>query len=219
MSLFKILGMNSLSRKFLVPMVLFTFVLLSLLGWKLVQQNGRTILEMLNKKGNNQADLLSHISATYVTNYDLSALEGFVKESLRDPDLVFVVFYDNQKKPLTESSKEPEKSDNLLVFQRDIFPSGDSPTMIGKVKIGYSRNSIESSFQEGIRNVTASILVFLILFVIGIVVLFRKITTPLFHLVAIMEKAAEGDLSQTVKSDLLNLKDEVGILARAFSKM
>lgn len=219
MSRSNVFGMNSLSKKFLVPMVIFTFVLLSALGWTLIRQNGQTISEMLNKKGNNQADLLAHISANYVTNYDLSALEGFVKESSRDPDMAFVVFYDSQKKPLTESSKEPVKADNLLVFQRDIVNSGDNTNVIGMVKIGYSRKSIETNFQKGIRNVTGSTLVFLTLFVIGITFLFKKITNPLNHLVAIMEKAADGDLTQNVKSELLNLKDEVGILARAFSKM
>src|SRR5829696_3617336 len=98
---------QTLARRFLVPMLLLTFVLLGTLGAAMVMQNQRTVRSLLQSKAEGTARLLAQISAPYVVNYDLSALEGFVKKTLEDREVAFVVFVDADGKPLTETSKAP----------------------------------------------------------------------------------------------------------------
>ena len=210
---------NSISKKFLVPTLILTMVLLGGLGTFIVEKNHATIRSMMESKGNALADLLAQISVSYLMNYDLSALEGFVKQAMKDPELAFVVFYDGDRKALTESSHAPEDVSPYLVYEREIHDLRESGKALGFLKVGYSQKSLSDNLRTGFWTVFIGSLIALVLLFLGVTILFRGITQPLGHLIGVVENVAQGDLTVRVRSDLANRRDEVGTLAKAFEKM
>lgn len=215
----KVLRLNSISKKFLIPVLLFMMVLLGGLGTLMINENHATVRSLMESKGNSLANVVAQISASYVMNYDLMALELFVKEALKDPDVVFVIFYDADRKPLTESSKPPSNLSSLSIYDRDIQSVRGDGKPIGYLQIGFSQQTLSKTLRSGIRKVVLSNLVALVLLILGVTILFRGITRPLAHLVGVIGKVAQGDLTVGVESKLLAAQDEIGILARAFSEM
>ena len=211
--------LNSIGKRFLIPALLFMMVLLGGLGGIMIRQNHATIESLMESKGNALADVVAQISASYVENYDLQALELFVKKALKDPDVVFVVFYDTDRKPLTENSKPPRETSSLSIYEREIQSVRGDGKPIGYLQIGYSRQNLSKNLRNGIRTVVLSNLVALILLILGVTILFRGITRPLAHLVRVIEKVAQGDLTARVAPRLVGRPDEMGVLARSFNRM
>lgn len=219
MALEKSSTLNSISKRFLIPTLIFMVVLLGGLGTIMIKKNHDTIQSLMESKANTLADLLAQISANYVMNYDLSALEIFVKETLKDPEVAFVIFYDADKKALTESSKAPNDTSSLLVYDREIRNVRGDGKPIGFFKVGYSQLALSNNLRSGIQTVVVSNVIALTLLILGVTFLFRGITQPLGHLVGVIEKVADGDLTHQVSPELVDRNDEMGTLASAFSKM
>jgi signal transduction histidine kinase len=219
MSFQKLLTLNSISKKFLIPTLFFMVILLGGLGTIMIKQNHATIESLMESKANALANVFSQISASYVMNFDLMALEVFVKEALKDSDVVFVVFYDADRKPLTESSKPPSDMTSLSIYDREIRSLRGDGKPVGYLQIGYSQQTLSKNLRSGIQTVVLSNLVAFILLILGVTILFRGITQPLGHLVGIIEKVAKGDLTARVASRLADRHDEMGVLARSFNRM
>jgi signal transduction histidine kinase len=219
MALKKLWMWNSISKKFLIPTLIFMMILVGGLGTIMIKKNHATIQSLMESKGNSLADVFSQISAGYVENFDLQALEVFVKEALKDPDVVFVTFSDAEKKPLTETSKAPSDTASLSIYNRDIKSLRGEGKTVGYLQIGYSRETLSKNLRSGIETVVISNLVALILLILGVTILFRGITQPLGHLVGVIEKVAQGDLTARVSSRLVNRRDEMGVLGRSFNRM
>lgn len=219
MALEKIFRLNSISKKFLISNLIFMVILLGGLGALMIHQNHATIRSLMESKGNALANNLAQISANYVMNFDLQALELFVNEALKDPDVVFVVFYDADRVPLTENSKPPSDTSSLSIYDREIHSLREDQTPVGHLQIGYSQATLSKNLRSGIQTVVASNLVALILLILGVTILFRGITRPLAHLVGVIEKVAQGDLTARVAPRLVDRPDEMGVLARSFNRM
>lgn len=219
MALQKQATFNSISKKFLIPAILIMVILLGGLGTLMINQNHATLESLMESKGNALANTLSQISANYVMNYDLQALELFVNEAMKDPDMVFAVFYDAEKKPLTESSRPPSDLSSLAIYEREIRNLRENRSPVGYLQIGYSRHALSKNLTSGIQTVVLSNVVALMLLILGVTILFRGITRPLRHLVEVIEKVAAGDLTARVASRLVDRGDEMGVLARSFNRM
>ena len=209
---------NTVSKKFLVPTLLFTVIMLGGLGTFMVKKNNDTVRSMIDSKANAVTELLAAISTTYIMNYDLHALDGFVTQTLKDPEILFAIFFDADKKPFTENSKEPQGSGiRYSVYEREVL--GPNNVKLGYIKIGYSEAGLSSNLKKGIQYVVISTLIALILLGIGMTVLFSGITRPLVQLVGVMGQVAQGDLTVEVESKVGAARDEVGLLADAFGRM
>ena len=219
MPLQNLLIWNSISKKFLIPALIFMMVLVGGLGTIMIKKNHATIQLLMESKGNSLADVYAQISASYVENFDLQALDLFVREALKDPDVVFVIFYDSARQPLTETSKPPGDTSALSLYDREIKSLRSEGKPVGYLQIGYSRQTLVKNLRSGIQTVVLSNLVALILLILGITILFRGITQPLGHLVGVIEKVGQGDLTARVSSRLVDRGDEMGVLGRSFNRM
>ena len=193
MDLRHILKFNTISKKFLIPTLFLTAILLGGLGAVIVKNDYDAVRSIMISKGNSLANLLSEISTVYMLDNDSSALDRFVKQALKDPEVEFAVFYNIDKQPLTESSKEPEDTSSLLVYERDLKSSGGRT--LGYLKLGYTQKTISNNLRRGIQEVVVSTAAALLLLSFGMTFLFRGITRPLGHLVAVTR--SEPALSST----------------------
>ncbi len=207
---------NSIRKKFLVPTLLLTVFLIGMSGAIIIKKNQTAIYSMMEARGNSMASVLSHISVNYLMNYDLSALEGFVREGMKDPDIKFIVFYDVSRKPLTETVKDPGNSDLNLVYEREIRELNEEGPLLGFVKLGYGKEALVENMRSSIRSIVFNSFVALILLIIGVTLFFRGITRPILNVVNIAEKISKGDLEVPVQ---VASNDETGQLISAMHNM
>jgi methyl-accepting chemotaxis protein len=213
MKLREIARLNTISKTFLI----LTLILSAGLGTVLVKKSRATFEFLMEMKGTAMADFLGRVGIKSVMNKDLSALEGYVKETLKDSDVAFVAFYDAEKKQLTQTSREPKDTTSLFIQEREIRNGGDG--ILGYLKMGYSRSAVSGNRFSDLQMVIVTTLIVLTLLSLGGVAVVRNTALPLGHLVEVIEKVAEGDLTAEVKPDVDPQGDEAGILARAFAKM
>ncbi len=215
MNLRHLLEFDTISKRFLIPTLLLTVLLLGGLGTVMVIRNQATVRSMMDSKAAALANFLAQISAVYLMNYDLSALEGFVRETQKDPEVAFVVFYDVERKHLTENSRAPRDTSSLLTYEREITDPGGR--LLGYLSLGYSQKALSNSLRRGIQGVVFSTLLALVLLVVGVAVLFRGTTQPLRHLLEVIRRVARGETGVQVAE--VSSRDETGQLLVAMKEL
>src|SRR4051812_15577595 len=173
----KPLRLDSIGKKLLVSTVLLAGLVLAALGATLVLQQDRALQAMMHSKADGLSKMLGKISVPYLINYDLSALEGFVKEVSRDPDVAFVEFRDAAGKSLTAGAmKSPTDKTGLRIYSVDITENDGKK--LGQVDLGYRTKVIEAARRQSMAVVTACSVAALLLLGIGLAAIVRVVTRP-----------------------------------------
>ncbi len=208
---------DSLNKKLLVPTLLLVSVALCLLGVAMIFQQHRALQSSMESKANSTINFLEKVSATYITNYDLSALEGFVKELAKDADVNFVEFYDAEKKSITANAmKAPADTSNLLVYERNILDTEKKP--IGFVKLGYNRSALDDNLRKGIVTVLSSTLLVLLVLAIGQTMIARGVTQTAQQILHSFDQLSSGQGDLTARIHVQS-QDELGQIVVAFNKV
>jgi methyl-accepting chemotaxis protein len=90
---------------------------------------------------------------------------------------------------------------------------------IGAIHIAVSREEIEDAKRNMQRTLLGVVLVAIVITLPISYFFSRGITKPIHRVVDLAEKLSQGDLTVEVEADLINTRDEMGILARAISEM
>ena len=133
-------GQRSLMVRLLVPVNAISFLLLAVLCSLMVYRIQASVESAMKSKAEGIATFLQTVGQTYVSNYDLGALENFSKVVSADTDFAYVVYLDKEGRPMTESSKVSEDS-NINQVDREILDYQQKP--IGRVLVGYKRDRIK----------------------------------------------------------------------------
>ena len=184
------------------------------LGIFMIRNNSESLRSMMDSKGNAMADFMTKISVGYYENFDFQALEEFVKEISKDPEVNFAVFSDDKREPLTKVSEEIGSLSSLMVFEREIKDGEGS--LVGHLKLGYNTDVLTQSLRVNIFIMLASVLAALVLNVLGISVVVRSIVRPLNEVVDITNRLSDGDLTVNIKK---GSRDETGQLLNATKNM
>ncbi|MBI3585145.1 MAG: methyl-accepting chemotaxis protein [Nitrospinae bacterium] len=206
---------NSIAKKLLIPTLLLVVILFASMGVVMVRNSRASIGNSMASKGNAQANLLKEISPAFYATFDFSTLEKFVKETLKDPEVVFTVFYDENRQPITNSVKEPADASQLLIYEREI--NDDGGKIIGFLKTGYSKEKLSDELKRGIITVVSTIAVSTVLLIIGIIFLVNRfVSSPINCVVEMLKDIAtgEGDLTKKITS---MSRCEVGELSNWFN--
>ncbi|MDP2168719.1 MAG: methyl-accepting chemotaxis protein [Thermodesulfovibrionales bacterium] len=210
-----LMKLNTIERKFLFPAILVAVVSLAFVAFVSVQTNTSLIKARMDSRGNAMADYMAKTSVFYYYNYDLGALDGFIKEVIKDPEVDHAVFYDKDRQPVTVSSKEPADKAGLLIYEREI--KGDDGNLFGYLSIGYTTKELAKGMRKLIFVMGVCTLVVLSVISLGISLGVRKIVSrPLKDAVSVANRLAEGDLTHKVKK---RTGDEIGHLLEAMDHM
>ncbi len=204
---------DTIGKKFLYITIVLMVLLMGGFGIFMAFNNSKHINATMKSKGDAVANLMIKISSGYLLNYDYISLDRLVEEVSSDPEVIFSVFYDEDMEPIT-SQKEPENISDLLIYERQIL--GPEGTVLGHLKLGYSRDTLNAISRDNIITVLAGTLLTIIVFSIVVTLLVRSITRPLNTCVTITEELADGNLMVTIPS---SGKDEVGRLMHALRDM
>jgi len=211
----KIGGGSSIGTKFQIGGILFTIALVLAIAVVSIRVDSAILRTQMDLRGTSMSSYMAKTSLFYYRNFDLGALEGFVKEITRDPEVAFAVFFDDKKKAMTTSSVAPPNQASLLVYENDV--RDEAGTLIGSVSLGYRTALLDESTRKMVWIMALSALVATILAALGIVVVVRRlIVRPLHAAVAVADRLAGGDLTVRFES---NGKDEIGTLLLALEGM
>jgi methyl-accepting chemotaxis protein len=211
--------LKSLGKKFLLPTLALTVLLLGGLGVFFAVSNNASMRTMMDSKGNAVADFLQKISSSYYANFDFLSLEEFVKEVGRDPEVTFAVFYDVNGNALTRQYAEPANTSSLAIYQRTVL--ADDGTQLGSLKLGYSKKKLDENVRTNVLIAAAAIVLAISLFAVGIMFLVNRIIIrPMKQTVEIIKDVARGNLAIDLAGiEAIKSKDEIGELGRAIQAM
>lgn len=134
--------LTGIKFQFVVPTLIIVFSATLILGLILGSINVYSTNESMESKGKTVSTFLSKVAPSYITNYDLTALEGFVNELQKNSDVAYAVFYDKDKKVLAESIKGGVdlNSFGYLVYDSKII--GAENADLGAFKIVYKKDAL-----------------------------------------------------------------------------
>ena len=213
----KLLKLNTINKKLLLPTLLMIAVLIGVLGTVLIIQQQRVLTSMMESKADSLTTILSTISSQPMINYDVFALQTFVKETIKDDEVGFAEYYDGQGKLLTgDVSKAPDDTSQMLVYERDIHDYGDK--VIGKIRVGYKTDRLKQTLRRSIGILVGSLFVMLILLAFGQAFIVKSMSRPLKNAIQIAEHVAEGDLTSTIELTLTANQSEGRRLKCCFNR-
>src|SRR4051794_19777056 len=208
----KPLRLDSIGKKLLVSTVLLAGLVLAALGATLVLQQDRALQSMMHSKADGLSKMLAKISLPYLINYDLSALEGFVREAARDGDVAYVEFYDAAGRSLTAGAmKAPANKEGLRVYAVEI--TDNDGKKLGQVDVGYRATVIERARLQSVAAVAACSAAALLLMALGVAAIVRVVTRPAAVILRSFDRVGAGDLGTRVET---TSRDEFGRIVRAF---
>jgi len=206
--------MKSLTLKILAPTLAALLLGMFLLGAALYVQMGGSVTRQMEKNAELTASFVAAVSSSYVSNYDIPALAGFIKELTRDSDIVYADFLSTEGTTLTANAlKAPENTTRLLMIEKDIKdPSG---VKIARFKMGIKRDSIADAQHNAALTVVTGIIVVLLAVLASIVFVVRRAVAPAREMQAVLAEVAQGNL--TVKANVAS-QDEIGEMARSLNR-
>jgi methyl-accepting chemotaxis protein len=193
--------------------------------------------QMLNnsimRKGESIANLMAQNASSLIVGYDFDTLQKTAENGAKDPDILFVSFYDKDKKALTK--KFPEIR-NAKVIQR---PIRFEKEIVGSVTVGLDFSSVASEIKKvsartekmiantkyaesrAMKSIAA---ILACLGFIGVIVLCgaiylslsRVVTRPIKSTIEIVKDIAKGEGDLTKRLDIKS-EDEVGELSKWFN--
>jgi methyl-accepting chemotaxis protein len=203
----RLLKLDTIGKKLMIPITALTMILLVGLGTSMILNTRSSVQSMMDSKGNSLANLLEKISAPYIINYDYPALDGFVQEAIKDPDVAFAVFHDAGGQTLTRNSKVPSDISALAIYERDI--KGEDGKKAAILKIGYNKNTLSKILRDGIIKIGLSLIIAMILTVLGLTFLIRNITRILKRVIYGMSEGTNtvATVSSQVSSESRTLAE------------
>lgn len=206
---------STIGKKFLIPSLIFTVILFFLLAVVNLRGNASVMRSQMEARGNAMANYMAKTSVFYYYNYDLGALDGFIKEVVKNKDVAYAVFYDENKEPVTASSNIPKDTSGLLVYDREVKDADGN--VLGYLSLGYSQRALSESVRKLGLIMGLSTVLTLLAITFGIIFAVRKlITNPLNGAVALANRLSEGDLTTEIKAER---NDEIGVLLKAMGNM
>ena len=230
-----------LTAKLIIPFLTIFILAIAILGTIFVRNQGAALSRSLEKK----AEILVRNLATALSDpfsmgeYDqmqtiLAAAQKF------DEDVAYsiVVGIDGFGIASTDSSLRNQRLNrnefeagalNMSDFTRRdtpmrgvfevLMPIRFQANQLGTLRVGISTRQVEAiSKSTGWMTVAVGALALLVGVTIYIFVA-QRVIRPIRKIAELAEKVARGDLTLQVESDLVSNRDEVGLLANAFSQM
>jgi methyl-accepting chemotaxis protein len=206
---------NSLATKFLASSLVFFIAVILAMALISMKTNNAVMREQMDARGNDMVRYIAKTSIFYYHNFDLGALDSFVKEIIATPEVKYAVFYDEKKNPLTISSQEPKDKSGLLTYEGVI--KDDVGRMLGSFSLGYAKDALSGGIRRNARAVGISTAAAVALLIFGVLYFVRRIIVrPIDMAVSVANKLAAGELNQHIENER---NDEIGQLLAAMRTM
>ena len=229
-----------LSLKLKLSLLITGLVVLTvaLVSYLLLRQQQQALTEQMIKRGHTIAE---HLAAggkgALVANDDLT-LNVLVKEAMKDPDLAYVAFVDDEgmvrahsdvaaiAKPVVRPAGLKKLDDKFLIqtyrseSRRELIdfsvPLIFSQVPVGALYVGFSKETIAAALATARNGATLITVVLVAIGVAGAVGLATVLSRPIFRLVQGTRSIAEGNFHIALP---VTSRDELGTLTESFNQM
>ncbi|MDX8400875.1 MAG: methyl-accepting chemotaxis protein, partial [Gallionellaceae bacterium] len=207
--------MKTLTLKVLVPTLAALFIGMLALGGTLFSLLGDAVSNQVTGGSERTAEFVAAVASPYVTNYDLTALGGFVKEVTQGGDTVYAEFFGEDGASLTSDVvKAPKNINELYMVERDVLDS--TGKKVASFKMGIKHDSIIAAQRHTAYIMIPGILVVMLSVLLVIVVVVRRAVTPAQGMQLVLAEVAQGNLAVKAK---VESEDEIGEMARSLNRM
>lgn len=205
--------MKTLTAKILFPTLVTLLLGMCFLGGALFLQMSYSANRQVEKNAELTAAFVAAVVTPYITNYDLTAMGGFVKELNRDGDVVYAEFFDANGTSFTaDISTAPKDSSRLFLIEKEIKNSAGK--RIGLFKMGSNRDAIREMQRSAALTVVTGMMAVLVTVFFIIVFHVRRALAPVGDMRVVLAAVAEGDLAARA---VVVSQDEVGQMARSLN--
>jgi len=207
--------------KFGLPMAVTLLLIQLAAAFCISQDQGAKIEQDLYTRGQGLVEAIAEISATFLINYDMTALEDIVAGLRRQEGVQWAVFFDAKRRPLT-TTKDMVQDNSIMAFTQQITLDSKN---IGSFKLGLSTASRASALTQLYMLLAVSTLGGTAAMVIILTRLFtHKISKPLRKITGFAQIIAAGELHQHANgayNSRLRVEghDEVAVLSEALNHM
>jgi methyl-accepting chemotaxis protein len=207
------IALNTLNKKFLIPVLTLSIVLLSGLGFFMARNNRASMLTMMEAKGNATADFITKFSSDYYAIFDFQDFENFVTALKSDPEIEYAVFYNSKREPITSIDKTTTDPSALLVYEREI--KDESGNINGYLQLGYNKTQLFQNLRKNVLTITITVLAAIILSSIALIIFIEKIITrPINRTKNVFKEMELGHLGTRLE---MKQNDEIGEMATSFN--
>ena len=209
------LRVDTINKKYLIPVLLLSAILLAALGGFMAFKNKQALHASLDSKADAVADFISGFSSDYFAIFDFSDFENFKKAISSDPEVEYLSFLNAQREPLSDALQPPADVSNMHVVERAI--KEEDGNVIGYLQIGYSQERLKKSMLESLYTVAISTLIAIGFLALIIVILTRiLILNRVNKSVEMLKNIAKGDGDLTHRLTV-DSGDELGEMALWFN--
>ncbi|MCP4694761.1 MAG: response regulator [Desulfobacterales bacterium] len=201
-----------INSKMLAVIVIPTLLVFGSLSVVMIHEHKSALDYSLDLKIRTVVNLLQKISAYRFYNFEYHTLDEIVVETMKDPEIDFVVFSDQDGQPLTHPIK-PRLNDNYQrIVKEEIHPPVDNDdSLLGYMEIGFNTQLIRKSFDKQIFMLLATCVFSIIFFVISVSFLTGRLVKQLQAAMTRANRmAVEAEKANVAKSEFLaNMSHEI----------
>ncbi len=211
-------SLDTVGKKFLVPTISLLVLLVGGMDAFLLVKNRSSAETMMAARGEAMANFMEQVGRGFVATFNLQQLDVMTEQAMKDPDIVFAAFYDDQGKLMTAKAAAPvapQDGAGLIKYAREFKDADGRP--LGSLKLYYSTRSLAESMHRGFVFGALGVAITLGLFGVGVTLITRRILRPIQELArAAQAVVKKGDLRQNLS---VSSSDEIGQLAASFGEM
>ncbi|MDW8429477.1 MAG: methyl-accepting chemotaxis protein [Sutterellaceae bacterium] len=191
---------DALTKRILLPTVAAVIVSSAAVGLWLVADVGGRVRALYREEAMGTVELVAKMAAPYANNYDLTALDSFVRDLIKDENVAYAEFFDIKGKSMTpDASKAPASFDGLIVLQQDVA-TAQGP--VGRLKVAFRGNAVDHIARGAALTMAAGMTLMLAAIVVAIAWSVRRVTRQLGgepeQAVEVAQAIAHGDLTRAV---------------------
>ena len=194
------LKVKTLRGKILAATLFMTAILFLSLGVFMMSRSQITMKIVLDSKVRSLVSLFEKISAPYISNFDYPALDTFVQEAIKDPDVEWVVILNEKGAALTTQSQEKPPTPESVLIEHEIKDQ-EGKTVIGRLKFSYSTKSLSVQLKNDMLTTGMAILLGGFLMASALFLVIRRQTMPLY---LAMDEIAESSRQVAAGSEQIS---------------
>ena len=202
---------TNINIKLIAAILVPTVIAFGLLGVMMIHEHRTAFHESMDSQANTVMDLIQKISVPAYENFEYNTLDDYVAVATRDPEIQFLIFFDQNGSPLSRDSGEEPDDPSLLVFKKEIRAPDADHALLGYMKIGFSTKNLEETLNSEILTITLISIFATILFATSVILLTRKLIGQLKTFIIRSEEMARlAQVANAAKSEFLaNMSHEI----------
>ncbi len=210
----------TLGFKFVAIMGFTLILVMTLIGFVVINEAKKTIATDMKKKGQLYSSFLADFSKQIIvetpTKSDLSLMQNYLNNLIENnEDIIYAYITDENDTPIVHSRSKKTSLKGTLVIALPITSAGKK---IGTVKMWYSTDYVINELSSNMKNVLILVII-VAFFVLGTTmflfserIIFRRIGLLIKSMVRVKEGVLNVQITDTTQ-------DEIGVLSQNFNEM